>query len=109
MFSGKGQHGTSAVTSSPTMSAYGIMVFRPTWKEFKDFNKYIHYIESQGAHKIGLAKVCNFACICLWVDIMMVNMLVESFVFIAKMITRICGHKYLYHWTTWSGGKIMAW
>ena len=33
------------------------MVFRPTWDEFKDFNKYIAYIESQGANKAGLAKV----------------------------------------------------
>ncbi|XP_063849239.1 uncharacterized protein LOC135093672 isoform X2 [Scylla paramamosain] len=34
-----------------------IMVFRPTWEEFKDFNKYITYIESQGANKAGLAKI----------------------------------------------------
>ncbi|XP_075989028.1 uncharacterized protein LOC142985002 [Anticarsia gemmatalis] len=34
-----------------------IKVFRPTWEEFKDFNKYIQYMESQGAHKAGLAKV----------------------------------------------------
>lgn len=34
-----------------------IQVFRPTWEEFKDFAKYIQYIESQGAHKAGLAKV----------------------------------------------------
>lgn len=34
-----------------------IMVFRPTWEEFKDFSKYIEYIESQGAHRAGLAKV----------------------------------------------------
>ena len=34
-----------------------IMVFRPTWEEFKDFNKYMKYIESVGAHKAGLAKV----------------------------------------------------
>ena len=34
-----------------------IMVFRPTMEEFKDFNKYIAYMESQGAHKAGLAKV----------------------------------------------------
>lgn len=34
-----------------------IMVFRPTWEEFKDFNKYMTYIESVGAHKAGLAKV----------------------------------------------------
>lgn len=34
-----------------------IMVFHPTWEEFKDFTKYIAYIESQGAHKAGLAKI----------------------------------------------------
>lgn len=34
-----------------------IMVFRPTWEEFKDFTSYIEYIESQGAHKAGLAKI----------------------------------------------------
>ncbi|XP_053668490.1 probable lysine-specific demethylase 4B [Anopheles marshallii] len=34
-----------------------IQVFRPTWEEFKKFPKYIEYIESQGAHKAGLAKI----------------------------------------------------
>ncbi|XP_042238661.1 uncharacterized protein LOC121877084 isoform X2 [Homarus americanus] len=34
-----------------------IMVFRPTWEEFKDFTSYITYIESQGANKAGLAKI----------------------------------------------------
>jgi len=34
-----------------------IMVFRPTWEEFKDFNKYMAYVESIGAHKGGLAKI----------------------------------------------------
>ncbi|XP_045781380.1 lysine-specific demethylase 4A-like [Maniola jurtina] len=34
-----------------------IQTFRPTWDEFKDFNKYIQYMESKGAHKAGLAKV----------------------------------------------------
>lgn len=33
------------------------MVFRPTWEEFKDFTKYIEYMESKGAHKAGVAKV----------------------------------------------------
>ncbi|KAF5286956.1 hypothetical protein FQR65_LT12415 [Abscondita terminalis] len=33
------------------------MVFRPTWDEFKDFAKYIEYMESMGAHKAGVAKV----------------------------------------------------
>ena len=34
-----------------------IQVFRPTWEEFKDFNKYIIEIEKKGAHKAGLAKI----------------------------------------------------
>ncbi|XP_069505448.1 lysine-specific demethylase 4B-like isoform X2 [Ambystoma mexicanum] len=34
-----------------------IMTFRPTMEEFQDFGKYIAYIESQGAHRAGLAKV----------------------------------------------------
>lgn len=34
-----------------------IQVFRPTMEEFKDFSKYIAYIESCGAHKAGLAKI----------------------------------------------------
>lgn len=34
-----------------------IMVFRPTLEEMKDFSKYIEYMESQGAHLAGLAKV----------------------------------------------------
>ena len=40
-----------------------IQVFRPTWEEFKDFSKFIEYIESQGAHKAGLAKV-SFLFVC---------------------------------------------
>ena len=34
-----------------------IMVFRPTMKEFKNFSKYVKYMESQGAHKGGVAKI----------------------------------------------------
>jgi hypothetical protein len=34
-----------------------IMVFRPTWEEFKDFNKYMKVIESVGAQHGGIAKV----------------------------------------------------
>ncbi|XP_036179880.1 lysine-specific demethylase 4D-like [Myotis myotis] len=34
-----------------------IMTFHPTMEEFKDFNKYIGYMETQGAHRAGLAKV----------------------------------------------------
>ncbi|XP_061725423.1 probable lysine-specific demethylase 4B [Cydia pomonella] len=34
-----------------------IQTFRPTWDEFKDFNKFVQYMESKGAHKAGLAKV----------------------------------------------------
>lgn len=34
-----------------------IMTFRPTVEEFKDFARYIVYMENQGAHRAGLAKV----------------------------------------------------
>lgn len=37
-----------------------IMVFRPTWKEFQNFSSYIELMESQGAHKAGVAKVCYY-------------------------------------------------
>ena len=33
------------------------MTFYPTAEQFKNFSRYIAYIESQGAHKAGLAKV----------------------------------------------------
>lgn len=36
---------------------FTIQTFRPTWEEFKDFNKFIQYMESKGAHRAGLAKV----------------------------------------------------
>lgn len=36
----------------------GIMTFYPTVEEFKDFSRYVAYMESQGAHRAGLAKVC---------------------------------------------------
>ncbi|KAJ6633450.1 putative lysine-specific demethylase 4B [Pseudolycoriella hygida] len=44
-------------STSPSSTIPRIMVFRPTWSEFQNFNAYIEYIESQGAHKAGLAKV----------------------------------------------------
>lgn len=37
-----------------------IMVFRPSYAEFQNFPEYIAYMERCGAHKAGLAKVCNF-------------------------------------------------
>ncbi|XP_073915826.1 lysine-specific demethylase 4D-like [Castor canadensis] len=38
-------------------SSCAIMTFQPTLEEFSNFNKYIAYMESQGAHRAGLAKV----------------------------------------------------
>ncbi|XP_062306426.1 lysine-specific demethylase 4B [Osmerus eperlanus] len=43
-----------AVAQNPSCK---IMTFRPTMEEFQDFAKYIAYIETQGAHRAGLAKV----------------------------------------------------
>ncbi|NXA07140.1 KDM4B demethylase, partial [Sapayoa aenigma] len=42
---------------SPQNPGCKIMTFRPTLEEFRDFGKYVAYMESQGAHRAGLAKV----------------------------------------------------
>lgn len=42
---------------SPQNPGCKIMTFRPTLEEFRDFGKFIAYMESQGAHRAGLAKV----------------------------------------------------
>ncbi|CAG0914481.1 unnamed protein product [Notodromas monacha] len=34
-----------------------VMTFYPTWEEFQDFQGYIAYMESQGAHLRGVAKI----------------------------------------------------
>ncbi|EFB26892.1 hypothetical protein PANDA_015307, partial [Ailuropoda melanoleuca] len=41
----------------PQNPSYMVMTFHPTTEEFKDFNRYITYMESRGAHRAGLAKV----------------------------------------------------
>ncbi|KAM9398558.1 lysine-specific demethylase 4C isoform 9-T25 [Salvelinus alpinus] len=41
----------------PVNPSCKIMTFRPTAEEFRDFNRYLAYMESQGAHRAGLAKV----------------------------------------------------
>uniref|UniRef100_A0A8C1JVA9 [histone H3]-trimethyl-L-lysine(9) demethylase n=1 Tax=Cyprinus carpio TaxID=7962 RepID=A0A8C1JVA9_CYPCA len=43
--------------SELSSAATRIMTFHPTKEEFKDFNRYIAYMESQGAHRAGMAKV----------------------------------------------------
>ncbi|XP_065716635.1 lysine-specific demethylase 4C isoform X4 [Patagioenas fasciata] len=48
----------AAVTSdSPPNPSCKIMTFRPSMEEFREFNKYLAYMESQGAHRAGVAKV----------------------------------------------------
>ncbi|XP_034748453.1 lysine-specific demethylase 4C isoform X10 [Etheostoma cragini] len=46
-----------AEVHTPANPTCKIMTFRPTMEEFKDFNQYLVYMESQGAHRAGLAKV----------------------------------------------------
>uniref|UniRef100_A0A3B3S3N6 [histone H3]-trimethyl-L-lysine(9) demethylase n=1 Tax=Paramormyrops kingsleyae TaxID=1676925 RepID=A0A3B3S3N6_9TELE len=48
------------MTSEPgsqNPSSKSIMTFYPTKEEFKNFSRYIAYMEAQGAHKAGLAKI----------------------------------------------------
>lgn len=35
----------------------GVMVFKPTMDQFKDFSNFISIMETEGAHKKGLAKI----------------------------------------------------
>jgi len=46
-----------------------IMVFRPTWSEFQNFSSYIEMMESQGAHEAGLAKVCYYKNLTVFISI----------------------------------------
>ncbi|XP_063074336.1 lysine-specific demethylase 4C isoform X2 [Engraulis encrasicolus] len=43
--------------STPGNPSLKIMTFRPTMEEFRDFNQYLVYMESQGAQRAGLAKI----------------------------------------------------
>ncbi|NXU85211.1 KDM4B demethylase, partial [Xiphorhynchus elegans] len=43
--------------ASPQNPGCKIMTFRPSLDEFQHFAKYVAYMESQGAHRAGLAKV----------------------------------------------------
>lgn len=51
----------AAEVFTPANPTCKIMTFRPTMEEFKDFNQYLVYMESQGAHRAGLAKVITVA------------------------------------------------
>ncbi|XP_030582874.1 lysine-specific demethylase 4A isoform X1 [Archocentrus centrarchus] len=45
-------------TDTPAQSVgCRVMTFTPSKEEFKDFGRYIAYMESQGAHRAGMAKV----------------------------------------------------
>lgn len=52
-----------AVVFTPANPSCKIMTFRPTMEEFKDFNQYLVYMESQGAHRAGLAKVGSISAL----------------------------------------------
>ena len=52
----------SSVGMSSLQDTSQVAVFQPSWDEFKDFNNFVNFMESQGAHKIGLAKVSLLTC-----------------------------------------------
>uniref|UniRef100_A0A8D2QPX2 [histone H3]-trimethyl-L-lysine(9) demethylase n=1 Tax=Zosterops lateralis melanops TaxID=1220523 RepID=A0A8D2QPX2_ZOSLA len=47
----------AVISDSPPNSSCKIMTFRPSMDEFREFNKYLAHMESQGAHRAGVAKV----------------------------------------------------
>lgn len=48
---------TSGCNLGSTPSSPKIMVFNPSMDEFKDFHRYVEYMEQCNAHKAGIAKV----------------------------------------------------
>ncbi|XP_018025574.2 probable lysine-specific demethylase 4B isoform X1 [Hyalella azteca] len=50
-------HDIDSDDGSSSCSPGEVMVFHPTWEEFKDFEKFLEFIEEKGAHKMGLAKI----------------------------------------------------
>lgn len=69
------------------------MVFRPTMEEFKNFSRYIQYMESQGAHFAGVAKVLRssliYACCLCSVRSVLCTLLVH------KMLPLYLFHSFL--------------
>ena len=51
--------------ASWSMSDGGIMIFKPTMDQFRDFTQFISYMEDQGAHKCGVAKVLIYSRYCI--------------------------------------------
>ncbi|XP_053860310.1 lysine-specific demethylase 4C isoform X10 [Vidua macroura] len=47
----------AVISDSPPNPSCKIMTFRPSMDEFREFNKYLAHMESQGAHRAGVAKV----------------------------------------------------
>ncbi|XP_010215446.1 PREDICTED: lysine-specific demethylase 4C [Tinamus guttatus] len=47
----------AVISDSPPNPSCKIMTFRPSMEEFREFNRYLAYMESQGAHRAGVAKV----------------------------------------------------
>lgn len=56
-----GQMNDSKMSTEAPAQSLGsrLMTFTPSAEEFKDFSRYIAYMESQGAHKAGMAKVSS--------------------------------------------------
>ncbi len=52
----------SVKMASWTLGSGGIMIFTPTWEQFRDFQGFISYMEEQGAHHCGVAKVGAWSC-----------------------------------------------
>lgn len=46
-----------SVAMSSSLEEGGVMCFRPTMEQFRDFSSFVSFMEEQGAHKYGIAKV----------------------------------------------------
>ncbi|XP_061680073.1 lysine-specific demethylase 4A isoform X2 [Syngnathoides biaculeatus] len=44
-------------SGAPSTAGRGIMTFTPSAEDFRDFRRYVAFMESRGAHRAGMAKV----------------------------------------------------
>lgn len=88
----------SKYSKSRTTGTPKIMVFNPTLEEMRDFPAYIAYMESQGAHEAGLAKIIpppeyRPRAVPCDQDEAVLNLVIDS-----PIQQKFEGQKGLYHW-----------
>lgn len=85
VFQSWGHNNTPKMTTDTPAQSVGcrVMTFTPSKEEFKDFGRYIAFMESQGAHRAGMAKV---SCFCLFVTFCLAEQRNAANVFVPQLL-----------------------